>query len=198
MLQLDAQMREKVLPAVAPTWHTCDSQGQIHVRQSRPYKTAKVMQDSQGQSGCCSSTPRCARRYRSLVRGTNSYHHSSQMSGIEPYAARCRANMAHIGQSRPGSGLGVQVKGVNMFKLFSLRSEHIPVFPSSLGSSVMTSCSNPQPHNLFHEPQLLHRNVQSFGGGLVFTQRRSVKCGCTSGTLDSLLLSSLELSDTRA
>ena len=37
---------------------------------------------------------------------------------------RCRANVAHIKQSRPDSGLGVQVKVVKTFQ----------VVPTSLGS----------------------------------------------------------------
>ena len=36
---------------------------------------------------------------------------------------RCRANMAHIRQSRSDSGLGFQAKGLKRFEWFPLRSE---------------------------------------------------------------------------
>ena len=46
-------------------------------------------------------------------------------------AHRCRANMAHIRQSRPGSGLGIQIK---VHKAFN-------VVPFSLGSGRATGCA---------------------------------------------------------
>ena len=39
--------------------------------------------------------------------------------------SRCRANMAHIRQSRPDSGLGFQVIVLKPFKLLPLRSEAV-------------------------------------------------------------------------
>ena len=63
--------------------------------------------------------------------------------GIRATRCRCRSDVAHIRQSRPDSGLDVQVKFLTTF--FSL---------SSLGSGWG------------------YRNVQRFRGGLVFKARR--------------------------
>jgi len=56
---------------------------------------------------------------------------------------RCRANMAHIRQSRPYSGLGFQVKSCELFELFPLRSEAagevlVVARPGSVSGSVST------------------------------------------------------------
>jgi len=63
-----------------------------------------------------------------------------------PLRTRCRANMAHVTQSRPDSGLGFQAQVLKTFQ----------VVPSSLDSG----------------EQLLHSNVQQFRGGLVFKAHR--------------------------
>jgi hypothetical protein len=39
--------------------------------------------------------------------------------------SRCRANMVHVCQSRPDSGLGFQAKVSNTFKVFPLRSQAV-------------------------------------------------------------------------
>ena len=62
-----------------------------------------------------------------------------------PTRSRCRAQVAHIRQSRPASGLGFQVKARKTFE----------VVPFSLGDG--TRC---------------HRNVQRIRGGLVFKAHR--------------------------
>ena len=51
------------------------------------------------------------------------YYHTPKPSSFFIMDNRCRANLAHIRQSRPDSGIGFQV---NSFKLFPLRSEAVP------------------------------------------------------------------------
>jgi len=45
---------------------------------------------------------------------------------------RCRAKMAHTRQSRPDPGLGFQVKVLETFKLFPLRSEAVSTVSGDL------------------------------------------------------------------
>ena len=41
----------------------------------------------------------------------------------------CRVNMAHTKQSRPYSGIGFQVKALETFNVFPLRSETVARLP---------------------------------------------------------------------
>ena len=59
---------------------------------------------------CCRSSLRCCSSCLSAQPNTTLFRN------------RCRANMAHVRQSRPDSGLGFQVKFLNPFKLLPSRS----------------------------------------------------------------------------
>ena len=56
--------------------------------------------------------------------GTNAAHHSIEAEWLLRFQDRCcQANMAHTGQSMPGTGLGCRVKVLQNFELFPLCSE---------------------------------------------------------------------------
>ena len=59
--------------------------------------------------------------------------------------SRCREQMAHVRQSRPGSGLGFQVKVLVFFKVFPLCSE-----------AMRDAGRDPTPYTLHPKPCFLH------------------------------------------
>ena len=73
---------------------------------------------------------------------------------------RGKANLAHIRQSRPDSGIGFQAKVLHTFE----------GFPSSLGSGPGGGSGTRVVRRRLE--QQLYRNVQRFRSGLVFKARR--------------------------
>jgi hypothetical protein len=64
-----------------------------------------------------------AERWNKHQGGTQTLSRKERGGPRRSVASRCRANTAHIRQSRPDSGRGVQVKAFKLFKLFHICSE---------------------------------------------------------------------------
>jgi len=76
---------------------------------------------------------------------------------------RCRANMAHIRQSRPGYGLGFLVQVLKI----------VQGVPSWLGSGVSESPESPSPEPPADKPRAVprHHNLSRISSGRVFIVR---------------------------
>ena len=81
---------------------------------------------------------------------------------------RCRANMAHTGQSRPDSGLAFRYKSLKHFMLFPLRLKAVRT--RSDDSRMVGTASAPKGNN--SDLRGFRRNVKRFRGGLVFKAHR--------------------------
>ena len=83
---------------------------------------------------------------------------------------RCRANMPHIGQSRPDSGLGFQGKSLNSVKLVPVRDEGLPGWTQRIPQWPTRPSGMPVASPTPREAHLRHSTRLSVKQSVVFTK----------------------------